>query len=63
MYVHCIHVLILYIIYLLLLILLYLAQTRFLECENCRHFFVVLSGRGYDKNKNDFQKIPPPKKV
>jgi len=47
---------------------LYLASTRFVKCEKCSHFFVVLSeNEGINKTKEDKTKKrqppPTPKKV
>jgi hypothetical protein len=47
---------------------LYLAATRFVKCEKCSHFFVVLSeNEGVKKPKEDKTKKrqppPTPKKV
>ncbi len=47
---------------------LYLASTRFVKCEKCSHFFVVLSeNEGINKIKEDKTKKrqppPTPKKV
>ena len=45
----------------------FIAQTKFMECENCRHFFLAVNGgRGRDKSyhdKIDFKNVPSPKKV
>ncbi len=47
---------------------IYLASTRFVKCEKCNHFFVVLSeNEGIKKSKEDKTKKrqppPTPKKV
>lgn len=40
-----------------------LAETKFVECDNCRHFFLVLSEQGFESPKQDHQYTPSPKKV
>jgi ATP-dependent protease Clp ATPase subunit len=39
-----------------------IAQTKYFECENCRHFF--LPGRNREKSDSkELKKIPSPKKI
>lgn len=51
----------------------FVSSTRFVKCDRCHHFFVVLSEfdskRGYknsaapEERSNNYRKPPPPKKV
>ena len=44
-----------------------LAQTKFVECENCRHFFLILNESGLNHEKQEHSShhgnMPSPKKV
>lgn len=46
------------------LILSILAQTKFVECENCRHFFLILNeSHGKQEHSSRHSNMPSPKKV